>query len=263
MQISSSAPQQQGSAPGAQRAKHLLGICAIGCVVAVLAACGSSSPKSPSTSSDSPVSSSSPATSASAAPASRSQLQKIVLQPADLPPGWKGAPNQPDPNDSANNAALVKCVGVRNSYHDKVAEAHSDDFALGDAGISSSAGSFRSQSDLDTDAAMFHNPKLSPCYAQVMKKQVAASLPAGATVASVSVKITPGSAGGPANVVATGTGIIKVRVNGQQVPVYTTLALITGPLIEADVDTSNAGTPVPASVVNRLVATVATRAAKG
>ena len=264
MTIPSSGPQQQGPAAGVQWAKGLLGLCAVGCVVAVLAACGSSSPNSPSTSSGSPVSSSSPATPASAAtPASLSQLKKIVLRPADLPSGWKGTPYQPGPNDSANNAALLKCVGARNTDSDKVADAHSDDFALGDASISSSAASYRSQSDLDTDVAMLHKPKLSRCFKQLMKKQLAASLPAGATIESASIKISPGSAGGPANVVATGTGSIKVRANGQQVPVYLTVAFITGPLIEVEVDTENVGTPVPASVVNPLVATVATRAAKG
>jgi len=198
-----------------------------------------------------------------ATPASLSQLKKIVLQPADLPSRWKGTPYQPDPNDSANNAALLKCVGARNTDSDKVAEAHSDDFALGDASISSSAASYRSQSDLDADVAMLHKPKLSPCFEQLMKKQLAAALPAGATIESASIKISPGSAGGPANVAATGTGSIKVRANGQQVQVYLTVAFITGPLIEAEVDTENVGTPVPASVVKPLVATVATRAAKG
>ena len=258
MTIPSSAPRQQCAAPGVQWAKRLLGVCAVGCVVAVLAACGSSSPKNPATSS------SSPATAASAAtPASLSQLEKLVLQSADLPSGWKGSPYQPDPNDSANNAALVKCAGARNTDGDKVAEAHSDDFALGDASISSSATSYRSQSDLESDVAMLHSPKLSPCFEQMMKKQLAASLPAGGTVESASVKITPGSAGGPANVVATGTGTIKVQVNGQQIPVYLTVAFITGPLIQAEVDTENVGTSLPASVVNPLVATVAARAVKG
>src|SRR5262249_15764562 len=206
-----------------RRARRLRGVCAVGCVVAVLAACGSSSPS---------TSSRSPATSASAAtPASLSQLEKIVLQSADLPSSWKRAPYQPDPNDSANNAALVKCVGARNTDSDKVAEAHSGDFALGDARISSSASSYRSQSDLDADIAMLHSPKLSPCFEQMVKKQLAASLPAGGTIESASIKITPGSAGGPANVVATGTGTIKVQVNGQHVPVYLTVAFITGPLI--------------------------------
>jgi hypothetical protein len=209
------------------------------------------------------VSSSSPATSTSAAtPASLSQLKKIVFQLADLPQGWKGAPYQPDPNDSADNAAMMKCIGARNTDSDKVAEANSDDFALGDASISSSAASYRSQSDLDADVATLHSPKLSSCFGQMMKKQLAASLPAGSTIESASIKITPGSAGSPANVIATGSGTIKVRVNGQQVSVYLTVAFITGPLIEAQVDTENVGAPVPASVVNPLVARVATRAVK-
>lgn len=264
MTIPVSAPLQQGPAPGVQWAKRLLGVCAAGCVVAVLAACGSPSPKSPSASSGSPVSLSSPATSASAAtPASLSQLKKIVLQPADLPSGWKGMPYQPDPNQAANHAALVKCVGARNTASDKVAEAHSDDFALGNASISSTAASYRSQSDLATDVTTLHSPKLSSCFERMIKKQLAASLPAGDTIESASIKITPGSAGGPANVVATGTGTVKVRVNGQQVPIYVTVAFITGPLIETEVDAENVGTPLPATVVNPLVATVATRAAKG
>ena len=113
------------------------------------------------------------------------------------------------------------------------------------------------------DLVMMHSPKLSSCFDQLMKKTLATTMPAGVKIASSSIKITPGSAGGPANVVATGTGTIEVSVNGQQVPFYVSVAYITGPLIEAEVDTFNAGAPVSASVVNRLVATVATRASKG
>ena len=247
------------SAPHGQRAKRLFGVGAAGCVVAVLADCGNSSPSSPSTSSGSPASSSSPA----ATPASLSQLKKIVLQPADLPSGWKGSPYQPDPNSAAENAALTKCVGVRDTDSDKVAEADSDSFALDAASINSSASSYRSQSDLNTDIAALRSPKISPCFGQMMKTQLASALPAGSTVQSASIKITPGSAGGPANVVATGTGIVKVQVSGQQVPVYLTVAFITGPLIEAELDTENTDSPVPASVVSPLVATMAARAAKG
>jgi hypothetical protein len=200
--------------------------------------------------------------SAFAAPsAALSQLRKIVLQPADLPPGWKGAPHQPDPNDHANNAALAKCAGTRNTDSDKVAEAYSDDFALGGAGISSNAASYRSQSDLDADVAMLRSPKFPSCFEQLVKKQLAASFPPGeVTIDSASIKITPGSAGGPANVVATGTETIKARANGRHTSVYLTVAFITGPLIEAEVYAQNVGAPVPASVVSPLVATVATRA---
>jgi len=247
------------------RGKRLVGVCAVGCGIAMLVACGSSTSKTASTSSGSrPASSSSTAsTSSSAAPASLTQLKKIVLQPADLPRGWKGTPYRPDPSDAAVQAAFVKCVGVRNTDPDTVAEANSEDFALGDADISSSAHSYRSQTDVDTDTASLRNPKYAPCDEQLAKKQLATSLPAGAMIESASVKITPGSAGGPANVVGTEAGTFKVSANGQQVPVYVTGVYITGPLIEAEVDTENVGSPVPASVVNALVATVAARAAEG
>jgi hypothetical protein len=107
------------------------------------------------------------------------------------------------PERSRRRRCLAKCVGARNTDSDKVAEAHSDNFARGNASISSSATSYRSQNDLDVDVATLHSPRLSPCFKQMMKKQLAASLPAGAAIRSASIKITPGSAGGPANVVAT------------------------------------------------------------
>jgi hypothetical protein len=243
---------------------RLLRIGVAGCAVALLAGCSSSTSKTPpATSSSSSVSPSSPAASSSAAPAPLAQLKKIVLQRADLPAAWKGTPYQADPSNAADQATMVKCVGARNTDPDKVAEANSEDFGLGNASISSSATSYRSQSDLAVDTAILHSPKVSTCFDQLLSKQLATSLPAGAKIASESLKITPGSAGAPANVIATGKGTINVTLNGQQVAVYITIAFITGPLIEAEVDTENVGTPVPASLVQSLVTTVATRAAKG
>jgi hypothetical protein len=208
---------------------------------------------------------SSPSMSARAvAPATLSQLKQIVLRSADLPRGWKGTPHQADSSTPGEDAAMYKCLGVRNTEGDKVAEADSNDFSLGSETISSSASSYRSQSDLDADVAMLHNPKVPTCLGQELTKELATTLPAGATIQSTSIKITPGSAGGPANVVATGTVAIKVEANGQEIPLYMTIAFITGPLIEAEVDAVNLGTtPVPESVVKPLVATAATRASKG
>ena len=245
------------------RAKRsLLGACVVGCGVAVLAACSSSS-SSPSTS-NTGAATTGAATSASAAtPASLAQLKTLVLQSADLPSGWKGTPHQPDQNEAADNAAMAQCIVARNTDGDKFADANSDDFANGNATISSSATSYKSQSDLDSDIQMLHSSKLSGCFEQMIKKQLASSLPAGSTIESTSISITPGSGGGPSNVVATGTGTIKVKASGQEVAVYLTVAFITGPLIEAEVDAQNVGSPVPASVVNPLVSAVATRAAQG
>ena len=203
------------------------------------------------------------AASPTATPATQAHLQTIVLQPADLPAGWKGTPYKADPSDAANQAALLACVGGKDTTADKVAEANSDDYNLDNATISSSANSYKSKSDIDADIATLQNPKLGSCYEQLLNKQLATSLPAGATIKSTSITITPGSGGGPANVVATGSGTIQVSANAQVVPVYVNVAFITGPLIEAEVDAENVGTPVPPAVVSALVAKVAARAAQG
>jgi hypothetical protein len=152
------------------KAKGLCRVCAAGCVV-VLAACGGSSSKTVSTvGGSSAPSSSSPTASPSASPASLPQLQKIVLRPTDLPAGWKGTPYKADPSAAAYGAAYAKCVGVRNTDPDVVAEANSQDFDRGDASVSSSADSYPSQSDVDVDVAAFHSPKYAPCLEKVMKK---------------------------------------------------------------------------------------------
>jgi hypothetical protein len=265
------------------RKRSLAPVCAV-IGIALVAGCGSDSSKkasvpaasqtsasstpsaslsTPSASVSTPSASASAPSSVAAAAAALPALRKIVLKPTDLPAGWKPTPHKANPSDEAGNVAMLKCVGARNTDGDKVAEANSDDFAAGDAQISSSATSYRSQADLDTDLAMLRSPKLSPCLEQLLKKELASSLPAGGTVGSTSVKVTPGSAGGPANVAATATAIIKVSVNGQQIPAYMSLAFITGPLIEAEVDSDNIGAPVAASVLSGAVAAVANRAAKG
>jgi hypothetical protein len=236
----------------------LLRVCAVGCI-AVLAACGGSSSKTASTvGGSSAPSSSSPA--ASPSPASQPQLQKIVLQPADLPAGWKGTPSQDNPSaDAARDVALYQCLGVPNyRTPTRVDEAFSDDFTRGDAYIYSSASSYRSQSEVEADVAAVLSPKFSPCIAKLIRQQAANHAVA---VKSVSVKVTPGSAGGPANVAATGVATFKTNEGGKQTVHYSTVAYIIGPFIEAEVDSESIGAPVPASLMEPLVATVANRAA--
>jgi hypothetical protein len=235
----------------------------LACVVALLAGCGSTSSKTTtSTAAGSLTPSSSSPTSAVPSPASESQLAKIVLQPSDLPPDWTPTPYKAEPGDTAAQAALLRCLGVLSTASDKVAEAHSFDFTLGDARVSSSASSYRSQSAVDANVAALHGSKFSPCLEQQVKQQVAPQLAAGAAIESVSVKITPGSAGGPANVVATGGGTIKIRVGGQHSVYYLRFAYITGPLILAEVDAENVGIPAPAPQWESLVSAVADRAAQ-
>lgn len=187
-----------------------------------------------------------------------------MLHPLDLPVDWKASPPEPDSTQQADDAAMARCVGVRNTDEDQVATTDSDDFALDDATISSSASSFKSQSDLDVDIATLHSAKYIACQTQLMSKGIAESLPAGSHVGTMSLKITPEPGGNwPANVVGIGTASVPVTVNGQQVTLYAEFAAITGPLIEADVEAENVGAPVPAAALQAAVKAVASRAANG
>ena len=190
-------------------------------------------------------------------------LKEIVLRFPDLPTGSTAHPNKVDPNAAANQAAMVKCMGARDTAPGKLAEAHSELFALGNAVLSSSASSYRSQSDVDADNAMLRSPKASPCVDQMLRTLLAPSLPKDVAIESSAMKVTPGPAGGPANVVATGTGTINLKIKDDVIRGFWTIAFITGPFIEAQVMTFNTDTPLPASQVQSMVAAVATRAAKG
>jgi hypothetical protein len=159
--------------------------------------------------------------------------------------------------------ALLKCLGLLSIATDRVAEAHSDGFRLGDGDVTSVARSYRSQSAVDAYVAALHGSKFSPCFESSIKQLIAPQVAAGGATETVSVKTTPGSAGGPANVVGTVVGTIKItQPRGEEAVVYVRFTYITGPLIWAEVDAENPGAPIPASVMETPVAGVADRAAQ-
>lgn len=186
---------------------------------------------------------------------------RILLQRSDVPAGSEATPHgSPGGKDVTIQAEKARCVGVRNTQAEMDSNAHSDDFAFpgGSVIVVSSAISYPSQSSVDQYVAMVTSPKFSRCYEQAMRSGAG---PESAFEDS-SVKITAGSGGGPSNVVATGAS--TVRMSGQSKPVFLSLAFISGPLMTAEVVANGMnGTPVPASQMQALVRTVATRAAKG
>jgi hypothetical protein len=222
------------------------------------AVASSSTPAVPATST--PATSAPPSASASASSDLTAPLKAIVLQPIDLP-DWTSSPSTPDPNSDAENAALAKCVAQPDTSPDQLAQYDSPDYSSGSATISSSASSYKSQTDLTTDIAILKSPKISTCYDALVRSQAPNSLPPGTTLDSVAIVITPGAAGGPANVVAAGAGKVAISQGGQSAEVFLHVAGITGPLIEAEVDFENVGAPVPATIRAATIAKVAARAA--
>lgn len=230
---------------------------------------GSPSGSSPSGTTSTASSGSTPTVSASAptaspsptvTPATVAQLKKIVLRATDLPRGWKAVPAEVNDDDDSQ-AELMRCIGAKNTDDDQVAIAHSADYTLGDAVISSSASSYKSQSALDSDLAVLKSPKLVPCFRRLLTKELAGSLPEGATLGTVSVKFTPGPGTGPENVAGAGQATVPITVEGQDVKVYVSFVYLTGPLMEVEIDAENVGAPVPAAVLQSAIEAVAERAA--
>ena len=184
-----------------------------------------------------------------------------MLQAADLPAGWSGTPNQPDPTGAATNAAFAACMGVRNTSLDRVVDVHSQDFAMGNATISSEAASYPSSDDLAADVSALTNATYSSCAEAGLRAAVGKTLPAGATISSVDVKVTPGAGGGPSNVAGTVAITLTVTTSGLTQTIYSTTVLITGPLIEAQLVLTDSGQPVPAALQATLIGDVAARAA--
>lgn len=187
----------------------------------------------------------------------------MVLKAADLPTTWAGAPYKPSHPNTAADQALAKCVGIPDSTPHLVSDAHSQNFSLGDAAISSQARSYRSSADVTQDTSGLASPKESSCFAKQLRITMNATLH-GATVSDVIMKITPGSGGGPSNVVAMEKGAVTVilTATGKRLTLYVDAAFIAGSLIEAEVDMESVGQPVPAVLRVKLIAAVASRVAR-
>jgi hypothetical protein len=188
------------------------------------------------------------------------QVASIPVKADDLPTGWKPTAYHADPGDAAAQRAFASCVGGKNTIPDQVVVKHAPDYNSGNATISSQAISFRSESDVNADLSALRGGKAGPCYVKEVNAQASTSLPAGTTIDHLSFTITPGSNGGPSNLVATGHGRFQISASGVTATAYVDVAFISGPSIEAEVDFENINSPVEQDVQTAVIAAVAHRA---
>jgi hypothetical protein len=200
--------------------------------------------------------------STTAPPPGQPQLQAMVLQQGDLPTGWSAKPASPPADPKAEAAAFAQCVGGPSTFSDQAAVAYSPNFVKGTSFISSTATSFKSPADIQTNASALANPKASACYIQVVKARATAALPKG-TVKSVTFKITPGAGAGPANVIATATGSIVFTSAGKTLTLNNVVVFFAAPRTEAHVDFFSIGSAIPASVKTAVINKVSARVQTG
>jgi hypothetical protein len=246
----------------------------------LLAACSSSSAGGPGTASSATTpgtsagasTNSGPATNATTSTAAttgsasgaldKTALSALLLTQADLPAGWTASPAQTSADDGAAQSRFAKCVGIRDTHADKVAEADSQEFTNRTASISSSASSYSSAADVLADEAAFRDAaKATSCMVTMLRSQMSGQLPNGATLDDINLAVRPGRNGGPANVIATISGTIKVTASGKQFDVYIDSTYIAGKQVEAEVDFESFSAPADAALQRKLVNAVAQRVA--
>ena len=168
--------------------------------------------------------------SSSAKPASTTQLQKIVLQKADLPAGFTAKAAESDNSGDTSAQQLASCTGVSGiKKSDELRKTQSQDFSQGDLSYSSDASTYKNQSAIDARIKILKSPKYNTCVNTLFKTTLSKQLGAGATVNSSTVKTTTGSNGGPKNVVAVASGSIGVSAQGQNVRSTSTPPTSPGP----------------------------------
>lgn len=191
-----------------------------------------------------------------------SQVQATRLQLGDLPAGWtSGAGNSADDGDMQ---LLESCLGGRDTIADRFVAGGSPTFADSSGGIIfSTVAGFRSQRDVDDDTALLADPRAGDCLATAVEQGMdSVPEPEGATLGDVSFTVTPGSAGGPSNVVATASGSVPVSAtDGRHGTVYLGTVFITGRMTEAEIIFMTVRAPLPDDVRNAAVAAVAQRVA--
>ena len=212
----------------------------------------SPAPSTSSAGSSSPSASTGTGTGTGTAP-SHDVLSGLVVQASDLPTGFTSQPHDTTTDDDTNQQQIVACVGSTSvNPADKIEEVNSDDFVKDPLTISSDATSYTSQAAVDALVQVIQNPKAEDCFKTLLQQQVASS---GGSVTAADIQVTPGTNGGPSNVVAVLQGKVDITVSGQQASVRVAEVFIEGRQLLATVSGEAINAPVDLDVLEKQVAT--------
>jgi len=190
------------------------------------------------------------------------QLQAAEVQLADLPSGWTAGTGAEF--DGAMMDTFAECLGRPESPGDRLMEAGSPAFSDASGhGVHSSAVSYRSATVVDSVAALFRAPKAAACFTQGVLTELAdTTVPPGASLGTPHVVVTPGSGGGPDNVVATAAVRLPVVTQaGAAVTVYADFVVLRGRTTTALLGLGSFGAPLSREVRDPVVQALARRIA--
>lgn len=186
----------------------------------------------------------------------------VPLRPGDLPSEWTGKAHSSsnDADTDASNKKLEACLGAKDTSGNRIRQVYSMDYSKDESSIASRASLYTSSADVDENARQFTNPKLKSCTEEQFKEQAAKGLSSGSLLGTPELTIIAGNNGGPSNVVATLTVIVRVTVQGQSVTIYETSVAIRGDRIQASIEFVGIGAPIDKATMTTAIAAVAARA---
>lgn len=187
------------------------------------------------------------------------------MQPGDLPAGWTASAARSDHDTGAARAAATanaRCLGVRSTYPDLMATGRSPNYTMASLFVGSAAWAYRDEDDITVSVRSLSLAKASTCFAQSVKTELERSVP-GHRFGDVHVTVTPGSDGGPGNVVGIATGTLSDTFSGHEYTVNIQNAFIIGPRIKAEVEFSGVDAVVPLALRAQIIEQVASRVRAG
>lgn len=231
--------------------------------VATTAAPTTSAPSTPPSSAAPTSTTANPSTSPTGGEVVDPNLDPLLLRQSDLPTGWVTQTASPtSPSDASNAAQLSHCAGAKDTFPDQVGTAASQ-FGLGQATLNSNASRFMSQADVASDTQILKSPKASPCLTVLLQAALNQDFAgSGITASAVHLVVSPGSAGGPSNIVATSAGSATISTPNGAGTVYIDSVYIAGPKIEVEIDYFGTN-PIEPGLFTSLGNVVAGRAAHG
>ena len=92
-----------------------------------------------------------------------SRARTVVLQQADMPPGWRGSPHNEDPSERERARALSRCLGRPDPEQGRSAIAYGADLSMGQMQVSSIATVVGTVEDAKADLEAVQGPRYHEC----------------------------------------------------------------------------------------------------
>jgi hypothetical protein len=194
----------------------------------------------------------------------KARLRRIVLTRHDVPRSWLSTPHQDSSSsgfDGTQEARILRCMGLHKIAFHGVASVHSADFRRGATRFFSRATRYASERDVRYDVRALRSHKFGICFQRLFRSYLRQITPAGVSIRSANVGFQRPTGHAPRNLV--GTMVLRVTAVGtQRVTAGMSIAVITGPRLEVELETASVNSRMPARLRDRLIAVLARRAAR-